>query len=267
MSRTRGTWNTKGMWAAGVVAGAVVILTGYAMLTGDGDGGGADAPAKGGASVSASGAPSPSASYAPPEDWTEPERWAALPRGQRTDERGSKVGFPHTAEGAVAMLAATSTTSIEGDRSNVDEQLRLYHSYAAAAEQTPDKAERLERNATKTDETIARSMSVTPGSPLPPGAYVRSHVVGFKILSKSADEVTLWLLSRTVQKNGEMAKESGSYVRAVIGAQWVDGDWKLTSQAGQSAAQKASGQAKPAIVAPGDAEFNAAGWTAIREAS
>ncbi|MGW6570048.1 hypothetical protein [Streptomyces sp. NPDC054975] len=267
MSRTRGTWNTKGMWAAGVVAAAVVILTGYAMFTGDGDGGGSDAPAKGGASVSASASASPSATYERPEDWTEPERWAALPRGQRTDARGSQVGFPHTAEGAVAMLAATSTTSIEGDRSNVDEQLRLYHSYAAEAEQTPENAERIERNATKTDETIARSMSVPPGSPLPSGAYFRSHVVGFKIISKSADEVTLWLLTRGVQKNGEMEQESGSYARAVIGAQWVDGDWKLTKQAGHSAARKASGQTKPAIVAPGDAEFNAAGWTAIREAS
>ncbi|MFD7324265.1 hypothetical protein ACFV9D_24740 [Streptomyces sp. NPDC059875] len=256
----------KGMWAAGVAAAAVVILTGCAMFTGDGDDG-PKTPAKGGASVSASASASPSPSYAVPDDWTEPKLWAALPRGERTDSRGSQVGFPHTAEGAVAMLAAANTTAIEGQQTNVDEQLRLYYSYVATADQTPEKAERLELKAIETDKKIAKSMSVTPGNVLPSGAYVRSHVVGFKIIKKSADEVAVWLLTRGTQKNGETEKESGSYARSVMGAQWQDGDWKLTGDAALRAAQQASGETKPAMVAPGDAEFNSAGWTAIREAS
>ncbi|WP_455355938.1 hypothetical protein [Streptomyces sp. SYSU K217416] len=265
MGRTRstGTWNTKGVWFAGAALAAVLALTGYALLNGDEDG--TDAPGKAGASASAD--PGPSATYAAPEDWTEPERWAALPRGKRTDERGSEVGFPHTDEGAVAMMAAANTTAVEGNTSNVDEQLRLYYGYIGQADQSSDAAERVELNAIDSDKAIARSMGVKPGQPLPPGAYVRSNVVGFKVIKKSSDEVSVWLLSRVVQKAGETAKEEGSYSRTLIGAQWQGEDWKLSVPATRRAQEDSQSQSEPKMVAPGDAEFNAAGWTAIREAS
>ncbi len=265
MGRTRGTWNTKGVWFAGAALAVVLALTGYVAF--GGDDGGTDTPGKGGPSASASGSPSPSATYAAPEDWTEPERWAALPRGKRTDERGSEVGFPHTAEGAVAMMAAANTTAVEGNTSNVDEQLRLYYAYIGQAEQSSDAAERVELNAIDSDKAIARSMGFKPGQPLPPGAYVRSNVVGFKIIKKSADEVSVWLLSRVVQKAGEMAKEKGSYSRTLLGARWQGEDWKLSVPATRRAQEASQGQSEPKMAAPGDDEFNAAGWTAIREAS
>ncbi|THA65384.1 hypothetical protein E6R60_33255 [Streptomyces sp. A0642] len=263
MARTRGTWNTKGTWLAGVALVAVLALTAYALLSGGDDE--PDTPAKGGASASAS--PSPSATYAPPDDWTEPERWSALPRGERTDERGSQVGFPHTTEGAVAMAAAANTTVVEGSTSNVDEQLRLYYGYIGQADQSAAAAERVELSAGESDKTIARSMGVKPGQPLPSGAYVRSSVVGYKVVKKSTDEVGVWLLSRVVQKAGETVKEEGSYSRTLVGALWQGGDWKLSVSATRRAQDAAQGQSEPQMVAPGDAGFNAAGWTAIRAAS
>ncbi|MEU2237268.1 hypothetical protein [Streptomyces vietnamensis] len=105
------------------------------------------------------------------------------------------------------------------------------------------------------------------GEPLPPGAYVRTHVVGYQVIHESGDEVGVWLLSRVVQKNGEMAKESGGYTRTLMGATWQDGDWKMTGRAILHAVKAVEGKPKPAMVASGDAEFNEAGWTAIREAS
>lgn len=202
-----------------------------------------------------------------PDDWSEPERWAALPRGQRTDDRGSKVGFPHTAEGAVAMAVTANSTVMEGDRSAVDEQLRIYHSYVGASDQTKEDAEAIEREALETDETLARQMGVSVGQPLPAGAYVRSTVVGYKIVKQSANEVSLWVLSRVVQKNGETAKESGSYARVLNGVQWVDGDWKMTAVATARGYKDSQEQEEPPMVGPGEAAFNQAGWTAIREAS
>lgn len=264
MGRTRRTWNTKGSWFAGAALAAVLALTGYAAFSDDG--GGKDTPAgKGGASASAS--PGPSATYAPPKDWTEPDQWAALPRGKRTDGRGSQVGFPKPTEGAVAMMVAANTTAIEGEKSNVDEQLRIYHSYIGKADQSSENAEQIELNAQATDKALAKQMGVSPGQPLPSGAYVRGTVVGYKIIKKSDTEVSAWLLSRVVQKGGEMKKESGSYTRTLAGAQWADGDWKLSAAATERAQQDVRGQAQPRIVAPGDEKFNSSGWTAIRQAS
>ncbi|MGA5425166.1 hypothetical protein ACPCKX_33720, partial [Streptomyces lavendulocolor] len=121
----------------GAVAAAAGTLTGYLMFSG-GDSA-SSTPARGGTSISSPVGPLPS--YADPQDWTEPERWVALPRGQRTDAGGSEVGFPHTVEGAVAMLKAANTTVIEGDRSNVDEQLRIYRSYVGKVDQSASNAE------------------------------------------------------------------------------------------------------------------------------
>ncbi|MEU2380322.1 hypothetical protein [Streptomyces misionensis] len=265
MGRTRSTWNTKGMWLAGAALAAVLALTGYAVFSGGDDG--KDTPAKSEASASASAKPGPSATYAPPDDWTEPNQWAALPRGKRTDDHGSQVGFPKSAEGAVAMMAAANSTDIEGTKSNTDEQLRIYRSYIGKADQSSQNAEQIELQAEATDKSLAKQMGVKPGQPLPSGAYVRTTVVGYKIIKKSDTEVSAWLLSRVVQKTGEMQKESGSYTRTLAGAQWEDGDWKLTGAATQRAQQDAQDQDKPQIVAPGDPSFNDSGWTAIREAS
>ncbi|MER6723345.1 hypothetical protein [Streptomyces halstedii] len=264
MSRTRGTWNTKGTWFAGVFLAAVLGLTGYALLTGEEDGGPAPTGAK---APGAASSASPTPTYSAPSDWTEPDRWVALPRGERTDDRGSARGFPRTTEGAVAMMAAANTTRIEGSRSNVDEQLRIYYSYIGEADQSEENAEAIELNGQQADRALATEMGVTPGQVLPAGAYVRAHVVGFKTIRKSADEVTVWLLARVVQKSGETAKEASSYTRTQAGAQWEGGDWKLTSAATERALKDTQGQAVPSLAAPGDEAFNSGGWTAIREAS
>ncbi|MET9206798.1 hypothetical protein ABZW38_16820 [Streptomyces bacillaris] len=264
MGRTRSTWSTKGVWFAGAALAAVLALTGYALFGGD-DGG--DAQGKAGSSSSASATPGPTESYAAPEDWTEPQRWAALPRGERTDERGSPVGFPQTAEGAVAMMAAANSSVIEGTRTNEDEQLRLYHSYIGKPDQSEAAEERVEQGAISNGEAIWRSMGLKPGDPLPAGAYMRTHVVGFQFIKRSPTEVTAWVLSMETQKAGEMEEEKVSYTRTLLGAQWQDGDWKLSVRATRHAQDDTQGKPEPEMVAVGDAAFNSAGWTAIREAS
>ncbi len=89
MGRMKGTgaWSGKGVRYAIAVLATVLALPGCAQA--GGDGGDGDSPGKAESSASASTEPKPSESYAAPEDWTEPERWAALPRGKRTDKHGS----------------------------------------------------------------------------------------------------------------------------------------------------------------------------------
>ncbi|MDX2394936.1 hypothetical protein NJL88_33695 [Streptomyces sp. DK15] len=268
MSRTRGTWTGKGMWLAGIATAAVLALTGYGLLSGDGgDGEGAAQGKAPAASPGASqGVPSPAASYEQPKDWTEPQRWAVLPRGQSTDAHGSKVGFPHTKEGAIAMMLAGSNTAIGDGKSAVSEQLRVYRSYFAKADQTPEATRLTEEMGQSLDESLAKQMGGKPGK-LPPGAYMRTTAVGFKVVKQSENEVGIWVLSLAVGRGGETEQETSAYTRNLYAAQWTDGDWKATIAATQRVRQETGLQGAPEIVAPGDAAFNQAGWTALREAS
>lgn len=268
MSRTRGTWNTRGTWLAGAALAAVLALTGYAVLAGgDDDGQAAGKSRETPSSASSTATSGPASGYTQPDEWSEPERWTALPRGAETDERGSETGFPHTTEGAVAMAAAANTTSIEGDRGTVDEQLRLYHSYVAEADRSDENAEQIELTAIETDKSLHREMGVKAGAPLPSGAYMRSTVIGYKVVTASENEVAVWLLFRTAQKAGETARESIAYGRILNAVVWEDGDWRLSGAATQRALRVVRESDKPKMVAPGDAAFNEAGWTAIRAAS
>ncbi|WP_309049640.1 hypothetical protein [Streptomyces sp.] len=265
MSRTRGTWNTRGTWLAGAALAAVLALTGYAVLAGGDD---EEPTGKGGSSPSTSSSvsASPAPGYTAPDDWTEPEQWAALPRGSRTDKHGSEVGYPHTTEGAVAMAVNATNSTIEPGKDAVDGQMRVYNSYISAADHSEQAAQQIEQAGHETDKKFRRQMGVPADGDLPPGSYVRTTVVGFKVLKKSDDEVSVWLLGRVAMKKGELEKESTSYIRLLMGTRWEDGDWKLSGQASADA-QKQAGSSKPGMAVPGDAQFNEFGWVAIREAS
>ncbi|MFD6874326.1 MULTISPECIES: hypothetical protein [unclassified Streptomyces] len=268
MSRTK-AWTNKGMWLAGIATVAVLALTGYGLLGGNGgDSEGAPqgkAPAAAGPGAS-QGPPSPAASYEQPKDWTEPQRWAVLPRGQSTDAHGSKVGFPHTREGAIAMMLAANNTAVGEGKTGVSEQLRVYRSYFAKADQRPEVTTAAEEAGRSQDERLAKQMGGSPGK-LPTGAYLRMTSVGFKVVKQSENEVSIWLLTSAVERSGETEQETSAYVRDLYTAQWADGDWKLSPTATQRVKQETGLQGAPAIVAPGDAAFNQAGWTALREAS
>lgn len=263
MAMSREKLNRSVMVGAGVMTVAVLALTGYAAFFGDDDS--SEPSSSAGGKPSASASPSPG--YSAPEDWTEPQKWAALPRGQRTDAHDNPVGFPQTTEGAVAMLAASNSTAVEGSRSIVDEQLANYQSYISAADKSSQNAEKVELAASETDKQLHQQLGVAAGRPLPSGAYVRNHIVGFKVIKESKGEVSAWLLARATTKAGETQKEQGSYTRTLVAARWEAGDWKLSAAATQIALEQAKGQPKPEMAAPGDATFNSSGWTAIREAS
>lgn len=251
--------------AAGALAVAVLALAGCAMS--DGGDGSPKGVGRGGSGPSVGSSTGPKPAYTVPDGWVEPLRWAVLSRGERTDRYSSETGFPHTEQGAEAMLVVSGRTVVEGSTSVGDEQLRIFYSYITKDARTSDNAEKIELSALQSDKELHRKFGLRPGGDLPSGAYARNTAIGFKVIAKSADEVSLWLLSRVAEKAGETSKESVTYTRSLVGAEWEDGDWKLSPRVTSRAMQETQGQTKPQMVVPGDAKFNEAGWTAIREAS
>ncbi|MGW2681091.1 hypothetical protein [Streptomyces sp. NPDC001436] len=241
---------------------AVVSLTGYSLLSGSGSD---EDSAKPGTTAAAPSSPAPA--YEPPRDWTDPERWATLPRGARSDARGKDVSFPQTLEGALGMLVASSSTLVQPGHSNKDEQLALYESYFSAADRSTRLREGLELAGGESDAQLRKDWGLPAGSELPQGSYVRAQVIGYKVIEHSPTEVSVWLLSRVTAKAGETKAERGSYTRSLAAVRWEQTDWKLSVAAFETASRAVQGQDEPTIVAPGDPQFNPAGWTAIREAS
>ncbi|WP_329453623.1 hypothetical protein OG894_44685 (plasmid) [Streptomyces sp. NBC_01724] len=257
--------NRASIWEAGVFAVAMLSLTACAVFSGDEEPAGT--ASKGGSKPSASATAKRGPTYGAPSEWTEPKRWAVLPRNQRVDTHGNKVDWPQSTDGAEAMLVAANSTAVEGDRTSVDVQLGIYESYISQTDHSEVNAEKIELAAIQTDKQLRTKMGLAAGSDLPAGAYVRSQVIGFKVIEESPGEVSAWLLARATTKSGEMDKEKGSYTRSLGAAVWEDGDWKLSTAATRTALQQVSGQERPPIAAPGDEAFNTGGWTAIREAS
>lgn len=192
-------------------------------------------------------------------------RWVALPQGRRTDSHGDRVGFPRTADGAVAMMSAAGTSSIEGTRSTSVAQLDAFTSYLSAADRTPGNQAKVKFAAAAEDAALRASMHLPAAGPLPSGAYVHTTVVGFRLIRTGHSQVSAFLLSRVARKSGETAPEQVSYTVGTLAAVWEHVDWKVSTHASVAAA-KTSGPV-PGIAAPGDAAFNTSGWTAIREAS
>ncbi|WP_435279385.1 hypothetical protein [Streptomyces sp. 1222.5] len=240
MLGTRGS-GIKGLWAVGVAVATVLAITGCQATESDADGLEQGNGAK--ASPSASRLRSAEPVFSVPDDWTEPDRWAVLPQGERADSYGSPVGFPHDLKGAVAMFTAAQGTDITEQKSVVDEHLRVYP-YIAPEDRTAGNAERVELGAQRTDNNLHRQMGVKPDGPLPDGAYLRTTVVGFKVVKSSPDEVSAWLLSRVAQKAGGMEREEISYTGTLMAGRWEAGDWKLSTKAVLAARQVPGGRAR-----------------------
>ncbi|WP_369185364.1 hypothetical protein [Streptomyces sp. Y1] len=242
-------------------------LTGYAALVGD-DGG--PAPQRhdtvsSQAPPTATTAPQPAPTYSAPPTWTEPQQWLAAPRGVRKAANGREIGFPDTTEGAIGMMVAASAIDVEGSTTLADQQLEVYSVYLVPADQSPTAEAKVRQGAERTDAATREALGLPGTGPLPSGASMRSTMIGVKPIRVTPTQVAAYVLMTVIDKGGEMVPAKTVYSMGILAAVWQDGDWKLSGQAIKDSAAQA-GQ-KPAIAAPGDAAFNTAGWTAIRQAS
>ncbi|MFE5585623.1 hypothetical protein [Kitasatospora sp. NPDC056531] len=206
--------------------------------------------------------------YTIPPTWTEPVRWAVLPRGSRTAATtGYQTGFPDTTEGAVAVLVAGTATNMQSGTSHADQQAAIYHTYLSSTDQSPDGEAKVRAKAQQTEAENRSELGLPTDGPLPSGAFVRSNVVGFKVIQQSPSEVTVYLLTKVSRKAGDTSPVKDAYVISVLGAAWQNTDWKMSVKATTDAVARTRGQQSPALAAPGDAKFNDAGWTALRQAA
>lgn len=254
------------MWGASAVAAAVFALIAYVVV---GDEGQTDTAYRemGQRRVVDVLTRPDGPKHARPDGWTEPSRWAVLPRGGEEDGRGRPIRFPHTVDGAVAMLIEANETEAKEDHTLADEQLALFESYMGEAGRTEEYKREATAIAARNDAALRRDMGLPDRGALPLGAYIRATVLGFQVIASSDDEVSVWLLSRVTAKSGQLQEEKASYTRNVLAAHWEDGDWKISPHAMERAAEHIKGKPRPAFGIPGDAKFNEAGWTAIRQAS
>ncbi|MBV2155074.1 hypothetical protein [Kitasatospora sp. SUK 42] len=248
---------------------AVLGLTGYAALVGnDSD---SRVQHSGVASTSSPAAPPTTTApqltptYSAPPTWTEPERWLAAPKGSRKAASGRETGFPATADGAIGMMVAASAISVEGSDTLANQQLVVYSTYMLPADQSPMAEAKVRQGAERADAGIRRALGLPSTGPLPSGAFMRTTMIGFRPIQVTPTQVAAYVLVYVTNKGGEMVPEQTVYTMGILAAVWQDGDWKLSGQATKSAIAQAD--QKPPIAAPGDAAFNAAGWTAIRQAS
>ncbi|MFF5694725.1 hypothetical protein ACFY7N_29095 [Streptomyces albidoflavus] len=258
MAMTRG--NRAFYASVGTLAAALLVLGGVMWIGGE-----EDVPEEGKPSTGASRTPGPVGTYTTPEDWTEPERWAALPRAEKTNDRGFGVGFPDEEEGAVAMLVAQQSYVAEGDTTLAERQADSYLTYASQADKTPKQQVRVKQALERREQQVRAGMGVPGEGDLPPGAYVRTQVIGFKVVMSEDGEVGAFLLSKTTTRSSETAKERADYAVVRYGAKWEAGDWKVSGEVSNRVDQQ--GETPPRIAVAGDPEFNREGWTAIREAS
>lgn len=247
-------------WGTGGLAVVAVLLTGYAVFSGDDETTTSQRPPT-------TTVASPGPTYAAPSGWTEPERWAVLPRGTRTDGQGNEVDFPHTVEGAVAMLVASNSTEFNAERSHVDVQLGVYESYLIPADRTEENRERIRKGAAENDALLRQTMGLPEDGVLPAGAYSRNQVVGYQLIEESPTAVSAWLLSRATVRAGESEKEEGSYTTTLAAVEWEGGSWWVSAASTENMMLRHGRDERPPIAAPGDAAFNSGGWTAIRAAS
>ncbi|GAA3367076.1 hypothetical protein GCM10017744_077640 [Streptomyces antimycoticus] len=258
-------WNRAMIWGTSGVAAAVLALTACSASSGDDDTEGAGKGEKSGAATAPRHQTKPGSSV--PDEWAQSKQWAALPRGKRTDSNGNEVLFPHTAEGAVSMLSAANSTTAQGSRDMVDEQMGVYDSYLAAADQTPTNKEKVKQRAIQTDAALREKFGIPAKGDMPPRAYSRVRTIGFKVIKKLKDEVSVYILARVTMKAGAIEKTHSSYTRTLLAAEWDGNDWKMSSAATLRAAQQVEGKPRPAMALPGTKKFNRAGWTAPRGTS
>jgi hypothetical protein len=196
-------------------------------------------------SDSAGANPSASAAFVPPA------RWVTLPAAAGTVGQ-MPTGFPHTPPGAAALGAAVVQFGWTTDLSQARAAAALY---ADPADQAAAQV-----NAANLAANLAGRLGGTPAS-LPAGAGVQASVIGVQWYLVNPDEVEVALLvAVTFYPGGNTAPSPAAYTALCGMFAWQDSvaDWRYTL---------APAAAAPPADPPGTAGFNAAGWSAVQEAT
>ncbi|OII64306.1 hypothetical protein BJP40_00100 [Streptomyces sp. CC53] len=202
-------------------------------------------------------APAPTASTAaptsaptlPPDDgpYVAPAQYVALPDGaERVGEL--PVKFPHTPEGAVAMLVASSRNAWSFDPAKLKAGVLTY-----ATARYRDAMSASVEDGVRGNREFA---GVPATGPIPPGAALNAWPIGVKWTAVDSNAVDALILLRVTSSAGEGAQPKTTLVVLPARAVWESGDWK---------GDPTDPKPLPDPVDIGTAKFNEDGWKAIQE--
>lgn len=225
----------------------VVMLIAVSMSGGDSSEGKAESGGKGGGTSSQE--PLPEQTEVEGDDYDEPAEWVELPKG-KSEEKGLPVKFPHTPEGAMAMLASSSRGGTTWDTDLAVKNAEVY------AHPEDDYAV----EAAKESAVGARvHVGVPRKGELPKGASLSSWPIAVQWEKLSDDQVRGHVLVRLRYTPSSDEHETTEVMTITSDAAWVDGDWKF-QPTNPEVHEKA-----PEPWDLGSVEFSDEGWVAIQE--
>lgn len=183
------------------------------------------------------------------EDYDEPAEWVELPKG-KAEEKGLAVKFPHTPEGAMAMLAASSRGGTTWDK---DLAVRSAQVYAHPEDDYAVQAARESAVGARVHVGVPRK------GELPKGARLSSWPIGVQWEELSKNHVRGHVLVRLRYTPSSDEDETTEVMTVTSDAVWLDDDWKY-----QPTNPKVHENA-PEPWDLGSAEFSEEGWLAIQE--
>ncbi|MCI0689925.1 MAG: hypothetical protein L0Y54_22210 [Sporichthyaceae bacterium] len=211
------------------VAGSVAWLVAYGPATGAGR----TRPARALEAQRSPGPPGPADLVEGTTSYVAPERWVRLPAATRLVDE-FPVGFPHTAQGGMAVAVA-----------------RLYTAPAHAAGSAQRAA----------DAALAwrARLGAPPSGPLPPQLGVSARPVGVQWTRLGPDRLRVSVLAELLEFRGPDEPIRRSMVAITAELVWADAgsgaDWALVPSNGRLPT--------PPPAELGAAGFNDAGWVAI----
>lgn len=181
-------------------------------------------------------------------DYVAPARYVKLPNG-RGDANGLPVKFPHTPEGATAMLVASARNAWSFDAATVRAGILTY----ASAEYRDAMAASAKDGAAGNREYAG----IPATGEIPAGASLTAWPIGVKWSSAGSDTVDAVILLRVTHTAKAGVEPTTTLVVSPARAVWESGDWKVQPTDPT--------QNIPDPVDLGTAEFNEDGWKAIQE--
>jgi hypothetical protein len=193
----------------------------------------------------------PTETIQPPDEYTAPDEWVHLPAGTGESDSGLPVGFPQTAEGATAMVVASTRNSWTWDPDQVEDGVLTY---VNTAEQND-----LLSVVDDSVRGMREYVGIPQTGPVPDGAALNATPIGVQWEELDDGTVRVSTQVRVTSTSGEGEDTRTNLHSTVNDAVWEQGDWKVRSVPSEVV------QDAPDAAELGSPEFNSAGWIAIQE--
>ncbi|TDT93347.1 hypothetical protein EDD99_8157 [Streptomyces sp. 846.5] len=177
-----------------------------------------------------------------------PAQYVALPQASHTVD-GLPMGWPHTPQGAIAMVVQHVTSNWTADP--------VADSKAARAYAPPGQADQQAADAAAGAQALRKAFGLPATGPLPAGASFTAWPIGVQWKALDADTVQMSVLVRESSSPGTGQPAVTRVAVTTAMANWTTaGDWKVI---------ESPPTALPTPYDLGTSGFNDAGWIALQQ--